>query len=135
MTTTKRRSALTNLVIFCIVAAAGVAVYRAIAHTTQGVLADERELVTFTVTFVPLTRDQPVHVQLGAGSAPAESHYPTESPLIVTKMMHPGEAATLTVEQFEYGVVRCKIRAGMRSVVKEKEHIGMSGGVACLGIV
>jgi len=135
MTTTKRRSALTNLIIFCIVAAAGVAVYRAVVYTTQGMISDERELVTFTVTFTPTPRSTAVNVQLGAGSDPAEQHYPTESPLIVTKLLYKGEAATLLAEQLQAGTVTCRIRAGMRKVSLDKKFVGGPGGVACRGFV
>lgn len=120
-----------NLLILCLIAGAGLAVFRAIGEDPKvKVDTSGKELITFTVIFRPEKPDRPVNISWVAGSY-SERKEQERSPFVREYMLPPGSTVELLAVQFGDGLLTCKIRKGLKNIATD-EAVG-PGGVECRG--
>lgn len=120
-----------NLLVLCLIAGAGLAVFRAISEDPKvKVDTDGKELITFTVVFRPEKPVRAVNISWVAGTYSERKEQP-QSPFVREYMLPPGSVVELLAEQFGDGLLTCKIRKGLNNIATD-QVMGI-GGVACRG--
>lgn len=118
----KSKLGIATIIVFCLVAAAGLAVLRGMnqPHTIPNVNTRD-ELVTFVVTFDPSPRTKIVTMVVVAGPKPIAPFIDIKSPLVNERMVPPGTPLQLIAEQQEDGTLTCKIRKGLKVLAREQK--------------
>lgn len=130
----RRRFGLGKLLVVCLIAAAGVAVLRAVHEDRVLSSQSSDELVTFSVTWEPNPRVTSINIRLMAGDTHTDPYEEVSSPFIKKRMLPPGAPVALIAFQKEPGDLTCYIQRAGKMIAGPKS-IGTFGVVDCRGVV
>lgn len=125
----KSQLGIATIITVCLIAAAGLAVLKAINQPrTIPKINTQDELVTFVATF---TGGREVMIE-GKDVKPFGPFYESKTPWVYEEMVPPGTAVWMIVYRPTEGKMTCQIRKGLKNIAPKQERQG-PGELKCTG--